>query len=486
MAGFQIGFHSNALRVSVNLVLGALCLYLMFSPVWLPSILPRMYDNARVFELTVLCLVSLSLLARPLSEAVSSIWLSLATGARWLLIVFIAGGAASAVVSTAPQMGLLQLGLNVQLITLFFLVGASVRIANGAAEKALALGVFVGAGLIGLKFWVTYGLYFAEGKIFSWVSPFMDFANVRFFGQYQAYALLLVGLPVAAVGLTGARRYLVYFVAANFWALQWMVGSRAVWVGFFVAVLATCIALSRKRLDWLTSQMIPVLAGGLIYALFSWLIVDAPKATPIPPINSIVERSGESDKERMVLATSALQLIAAHPLAGVGPGQFGLHYSKTTAAHPHNSLLQLLTEYGIPAGLAGVGLGVILVLFALKEIRERSRQSADPVTATLGAALIMGLVDSLFSGNLIMPHSQFLLCVTAGWLFGRTGTIPTGIYLPDPRKRELILALSGLAIAAAAITAVLAFEYIALIRNMPYPGALRIPNFWQYGRFSAW
>jgi O-antigen ligase len=467
-------------------VLGLIGLYLIFSPVWLPAIAPRMYDNARILELFVLCFASLSLLSRPLSDAVVSVWLSLAPLVRWLIVAFLAGAAASALTSGAPKMGVLQLGLNVQLFTLFFLVCAAVRVMGDAAEKVLALSVFAGAGLMTLKFWLTYGLYFAEGKVFSWVSPFMDFANVRFFGQYQAYALLLAGLPVAVLGLRGIRRYFVYFVAANFWALQWMVGSRAVWAGFLVAILGTSIALLRRRLDWLMAQAVPVLLGGLIYALFAWLVMDSPKATPIPPINSIVERSGESDKERLTMAMSALELLVEHPLTGVGPGQFGLHYSGTTAAHPHNSPLQLLVEYGVPAGIAGIGLGVLLVAFALRQVRKRSLQVADPTTATLSAAAVMGLVDALFSGNLIMPHSQVLLCVVAGWLVGKAGAAPTGSYLAPARSRELTLALSGISIIAALITAVLAIEYVSLIRNMPYPPALRIPSFWQYGRFSAW
>ncbi len=483
-----ITFRSEPLFFSWILVLAAgfLCFYLMFSPVWLPSIVPRMYDNSRILELTSLCLLSLFALVPAFSRSIGQAWLGLTPPVRWLIAIFVVGGAFSALASEAKQVGVQQIALNVQLLALCLMVCAIVRNKGAAVEKALAVAIFAGAGLVVLKFWVTYVLYFLEGKAFSWVSPFMDFANVRFFGQYQAYALLLMLLPAAVMDLKGLRRSFVYFVAANFWAMQWMVGTRAVWVGFGVAMVATTIALPQKRMQWIAGQIAPALIGGVIFAIFSWLIQDSPKATQIPAINSIVERSGESNRERVTLARSAFELIVEHPLTGVGPGQFGMHYSKTTAAHPHNSPLQLLVEYGIPVGGAAIALGAILVVYVLRQIRSRSLQRFDAPGTILGAALIMGLVDALFSGNLTMPYGQVFLSVAAGWMIGRQRPEPSAPYVPAVRQRQIEVAVAGTAVLAALVTAVLAIEYVSLIREMPYPPNLRIPSFWQYGRFSAW
>jgi hypothetical protein len=179
-------------------------------------------------------------------------------------------------------------------------------------------------------------------------------------------------------------------------------------------------------------------------------------------------------------------LIGDHPLTGVGPGQFGLNYSATNAAHPHNTPLQLVAEYGLIAGVAGVALGVVLVVFAVRQLRSRTTREPDVMTATLVAALIMGLVDSIFSGNLVMPHSQVLLCVIAGWLVGRADPAINRPVYSLPRQQILRTGLVGVAILAALTTTVLTIEYLDVIRDMPYPPALRIPNFWQYGRFTAW
>jgi hypothetical protein len=462
------------------------CLYLMFSPVWFPRLAPRMYDNARALELAMLCAVCLTVAAPSVSRAVAEVWLGLRAGVRWLLLAFLAGGALSALASAAPHTGIQQVALNVQLVAVLLLVCAAVRNEGAMVEKPLAVAIFAGAALFTLKFWTTCILYFLEGKQFSWVSPFMDFANVRFFGQYQAYVLLLMALPVPLLALRGFWRFVAYFMAANFWALQWMVGSRAVWVGFVAAMAVTTLALPGKRRQWVVMQVIPMAVGGLIFAAFSWSMQASPRATPIPAINSVMERSGESNTERLILAQSALGLAARHPLTGVGPGQFGVNYAETRAAHPHNSPLQLLAEYGVPSGTAGILLGALLVMYAVVQIRRRSLQRFDPVSTALGAAVIMGLVDALFSGNLIMPHSQVCLAIIAGWLLGRQRPAPAMPYVSPERQRQWRVGLALTVAGAAAVSAVLAFEYLSLIVDMPYPPALRIPNFWQYGRFTAW
>ena len=469
-----------------NLLVIVISLYLIFSPVWSPVIAPRMYDNSRVLELVMLAIMATSMLLPRIAFATVHEWLSLGRTTQWLIAIFLAGGVLSAAASGAPQVGALQMGLMTQLVLLFLLTGVATRGAGRDGEIVFALAITAGAGLLVLKFWVTFVQMYVAGKVFSWVSPFLDFANVRFFGQYQAYALLLITLPIKPLGLTRSWRAIVYLIAANFWALQWMVGSRAVWAGFLAAAIVIAVFMRTGRVRWLVEQGLLAVAGGAIYIVFSTFLLSTPNATPIPVINSIVQRGEESSSVRITLAKAAIRLIAEHPLTGVGPGQFGLHFSATNAAHPHNTPLQLMAEYGLIAGVAGVALGVVLGVFAVRQLRSRTSQEADAMTATLVAALIMGLVDSIFSGNLVMPHSQILLCVTAGWLVGRSGLAAKRPVESAPREKILRTGLVGAAVLAVLTTILLTVEYLNVIQDMPYPPALRIPSFWQYGRFTAW
>ena len=468
-----------------NLLAALIGLYLMFSPVWSPVVGPRMYDNARVFEIVLLAILTATLLVPQIATATVSFWGRLGRTTRGLITIFLAGGALSALTSGTTQVGVLQIGLMVQLVLLFLLTGIASDDGGKDNENVLAVSITAGAGLLVLKFWIAFIDAYVDGKMFFWVSPFLDFANVRFFGQYQAYALLLITLPIKLLRLTRSWRAIVYLIAINFWALQWMVGSRAVWAGFVAAIMLIAIFMRNGRFRWMAEQAAIALAGGVIYLLFSTFLLSTPNATPIPVANSIMQRGDESSSVRITLAKAAIGMIVEHPLAGVGPGQFGLHYSTTNAAHPHNTPLQLLAEYGLIAGSAGIALCVVLVVFAVRQLRSKAGREPDATTLSVAAALVMGLVDSLFSGNLVMPHSQVLFCVLAGWIVGRS----------DPRVRPTVSAdehrllrtgLVGLAILAVLTTTILTIEYLDVIRDMPYPFALRAPSFWQYGRFTEW
>jgi O-antigen ligase len=470
---------------ALTLAILPICLYLVIAPVWYPAIAARMYDNARLLQLGVLALLALSLLVPAVCGAVAGAWLALGNLPRALTAVMIAGGAISASFSGAPHLGALEIALVAQLVLLFLLVSAAVRVLKEKAESVLAVAIASGAALVSVQFWVTQVSFLLEGKQFQWVSPFLDFANVRFFSQYQAYALLLIPLAAALPGMSRTGRIVVYFIAANFWALQWMVGSRAVWVAAVAGTTAVLALTRRGRIAWLGQQAMLVVSGALIYVLFSQVVASEPGAAPVPGVNSVVGFGSQSDTDRMAMAAISLKMLGEHPLLGIGPGQWGLNQALVNNAHPHNSPLQLLSEYGLLAGAAGIALGMLLLLFAARALRAQTLQDANPVTASLCAALVMGLTDSLFSGNLIMPHSQILLYVIAGWLVGRTQA--TGpVYQGDGGWRSEKLVLVGVAMLAMCTTTILAFEYVDVVNPMPGNLQLRHPHFWQYGRFADW
>ncbi|HXU15590.1 MAG TPA: hypothetical protein VN708_10725, partial [Terriglobales bacterium] len=218
--------------------LAAVCLYLMFAPVWVPGLTPRIYDDARCLELILLALVVVQLLLPPFAATVVSSWVSLGNWPRVLIAILLAGGVLSTLNSGSVRFGAMEMALTAQLVVLFLVLTSAVRVEKQKTETALSIALSIGAGLLVLKFWTTYVLYVVESKDFPWLSPFLDFANVRFFSQYQAYSLPLILLPVFLLNLTKRWRVLLYVVAVNSWALQWIVSTRAVWVGFALAVLS--------------------------------------------------------------------------------------------------------------------------------------------------------------------------------------------------------------------------------------------------------
>lgn len=458
--------------------------YLVLAPVWYPQIAPRMYDNARLLQLGLLGLLGLSLLLPVARGTVAGAWYALGIVPRSLIGILLVFGALSAALSGAPKLGALEVALAAQMVLLFLFVFASVQALRDKAESILAVAVCAGAALVGLKFWVTQFMFMLEGKSFQWVSPFMDFANVRFFSQYQAYTLLLIPLAAAIPGMSRKLRLIIYLIAANFWAMQWLVASRAVWLGLGIALIAVVVLMREGRMAWLGRQATCIVAGGLIYFAYAQVTVSNPAASPVPGIEAVAFGS-QSDTDRIAMAQVSLDMLQNRPLLGIGPGQWGLHQSRVKNAHPHNTPLQLLSEYGIPAGLAGIGLGALLLLLAARTIRASGKEAGSMVNVSLSAALIMGLIDSLFSGNLIMPHSQIAFCVVAGWLAGRTRMHS----MPGPQFagwRPWAIAFTGVAILVVCVTAILAFTYVDVVSSESVNFSPRRPHFWQHGLFVDW
>ena len=91
------------------------------------------------------------------------------------------------------------------------------------------------------------------------------------------------------------------------------------------------------------------------------------------------------------------------------------HGENHEAAHPHNSVLQLAVEWGLPAT-------ALILAAACTAVRRSWRGMAAPridadvrVMLVLGMlATLAGMLDSLVSGTLVMPVSQIWWCVALG------------------------------------------------------------------------
>jgi hypothetical protein len=71
------------------------------------------------------------------------------------------------------------------------------------------------------------------------------------------------------------------------------------------------------------------------------------------------------------------------------------------------------------------------------------------VNTGLLAALLMGLLDALVSGNTLMPVSQMTLFILIGWVIGRNARSSRDLTAPRPRTAGLAVSLIA---AACAVT----------------------------------
>ncbi|MBI2320882.1 MAG: O-antigen ligase family protein [Chloroflexi bacterium] len=203
-------------------------------------------------------------------------------------------------------------------------------------------------------------------------------------------------------------------------ALAWL-GPPAVrrWAGGALALLGAVALLTWSLGGWLAlwvGSLVLLAAGGarrwaaglaalsLALALALGLLLAADSPLPPERLRSYLDPETGTGLGRLGVWQAGLRMALAHPLLGVGPDNFRLHYAEYAdevwrepdLSHPHNLVLDAWLRAGL-AGLAGY-----LALLALTLRAAVRRASGRPgwqravgagVAAALAAGVTQGLVD---------------------------------------------------------------------------------------------
>ncbi|MCP4422288.1 MAG: hypothetical protein GY805_37240, partial [Chloroflexi bacterium] len=150
--------------------------------------------------------------------------------------------------------------------------------------------------------------------------------------------------------------------------------------------------------------------------------------TQIPALAGRLSLSGETGVFRLSLWQASLNMVADHPIFGVGLDNFLYEYRgryileaawrDPNLNHPHNWLLDFVTRIGLLGLLAGLWLFGTLARILLRLRLQVSREWL-PLVVGLGAALtgmlLHGLVDHSFF-LVDLAFAFYLLLGTAVWL----------------------------------------------------------------------
>lgn len=389
-------------------------------PWYQPYVSLSLYDDARYVELAFLGVIAvICVFSASRRRGISDAFRALPASFRYCGMVTVLWAGASALQARFPL-------LSGQEISLFFLLAL---FGGTCAQLAQENRIFVDRvfsssfGAAALVFTVVFAMAYAASiqaaTPFSWVTPFVSFANIRYFSQYQAYTLPILVLPALVFNLPRRWRMVGLLLASLWWALHFASGTRAVWVAVVVTALVMAVGLKRLVKPWLTRQGWAFALGGLMYSAFAWWSGDFGSQTGYG-VASVIGR-GAQDSQRFVLWREAWEMLRSAPWLGVGPMHFGFYHSQV-AAHPHNAWLQIAAEYGLPVVLILTYWVVRLFLSAFRWCRTAESYEDRQINIALTASLLCGSVDALFSGNTLMPQSQVALFLIAGWLIGRNGT----------------------------------------------------------------
>lgn len=436
------------------------------------------HNDQRLLQLGFIAVSTLfMLMRRPIGGQLSAL-------AALLVTAFFALGIVSGTQAATPRVAMMEVSL---FLALFVIAQAGARemASNYDANIDAVLNIVgIGCALYVFQSLVIYLTALTSPGHPSDYAFAPGFSNQRFFNHAQTFTLPFLALLACR---QQATRHRIFWLAvtAYWWTLVFVLGGKATIVAAACAAVLAAAWMGARARIFLTVFGGSAMAGLCILALLFVLVPALFGHEPFLFLRGAGGEGGfESSAARIDLWQRCLTLIGDAPWLGVGP----MHYTRHVldlgvGAHPHNWVLQIAAEWGVPALLVvcgAVGLGCRALLgrvraVALDDTNGLATASALVVT---GSAL---LIDGLFSGQLVMPVSQLLIALylacVIGWMHAGKP--------PAPGLRPVAAwCCSLLAVAAAACLIGGAAQDISADgppgSKMPDTGAppLLLPRFW--------
>jgi O-antigen ligase len=381
------------------------------------------HDGQRLGQLVLMGLFAFAAFAC-LGQSICGTWLSLPGWVRYALVLVLFLGALSSILASFPRWAFLEWGMMVMLVIMALGVAGVCR----ASERLRAEGLVLFCFATALAYCVKSGtVYFSMLLIgpsyemsFAVEDLFPGFSNVRFFGHLQTMLLPFLVLPALWWGKSPARLMLLMVVPALWWSLAIASGTRGSWVALLIGMLAVVAMHGAGAGRWLRLQLLGFTGGAVVYGLFVVLL-----PTWFFPTASFMFRGSDlfSLSGRETLWRLSVDIVSEQPWLGIGPMHFANQLSRV-AAHPHNAVLQLMVEWGVPAAMLLTAVWATAGLsWAMRVRRMGSSPTAahdqQPLTAAaLLAALTGAAAQAMVDGIIVMPVSQVCLVLMTGWALG--------------------------------------------------------------------
>jgi O-antigen ligase len=305
------------------------------------------------------------------------------------------------------------------------LVGASAQSTGfgAAAFRALCIGMVVAgvaSSLIGVV--QVFAPQWPDGDFVA--RTYIAGRAVGNMRQPNHLSSLLVWSTIAAVWLTETgvlKRWIGAALALLFIFVIVLSASRTGTVS--VGLLAVW-ALLDKRLSGRTRILL--LLAPVAYGVF-WLGTSAwaDYSHHVFGGEARFSTKGDISSSRWGIWSNTLALIAMHPWAGVGFGEFNFAWTLTPFPgrpvaffdHTHNIVLQFAVELGVPLALAVLSL-LAWAMFTAVRLALQARSDADPAQAPLRRAAVVMVLMILLHSLLEYPlwYAYFLL--PAAFAFG--------------------------------------------------------------------
>jgi O-antigen ligase len=380
-----------------------------------------------------------------------------------LIAAFLALSVLSALFAVNGWLAARALGVSLAGAGLFWAARTVARAGHGPRLlAALAAAVVLGAstGLI-----QAYGLIDTELASVA-RAPGGTFGNRNFMAH-----LCAIGLPVLLLVTLQARRKRDFLLATAGIALTVaalvLSRSRAAWLGAAASTMFLAVEglwLGRLWQDDRLRRRALVLAGTTVTGLLLALILpnrlnwrsESPYLDSLTGVANYREGSGRG---RLIQYGNTLEMALDHPVLGVGPGNWPVHYPEymsprdpsfdaddviPTNPWPSSDWMAMLAERGLPATLALLAVGASIALGAWSRVRGGNRRQPPLADLAIVATLIAIFVVGAFDAVLLLPVPTYFAWTVVGALATAARPIRELALSPLGRRRLVVtVALVG-------------------------------------------
>lgn len=260
-------------------------------------------------------------------------------------------------------------------------------------------------------------------------------------------------LPLVAIGMAACMAMLVMSRSRAGW-LAALAGTVVMLFAIWLARRSAGVSLPRSRLMLiLVTPAIAVGAAVLVPTTLEWRS-DSPYTDTLGNIANFREGSGRG---RMLQYRNSLKLTQQHPVLGVGPGNWALHYGSVAPRNdpsfarndvvplnpwPSSDAVALLAERGIPGALAA-----LLLVFACGWRAVPAVRAGD--ARALGGAALAGTIASLgvagmFDAVLLLAVPAGFAAITIGALLSRAdGDVVSVVQVRRSKAAAILVVLVG-------------------------------------------
>lgn len=454
-----------------------------------------LYDSQRIAEVAVLVGGVLALCT---AGGVGAVRAGAALVPRWAaagLAAAVGLGLASAASAPAPRYALAEVGGYVVLLGLAVGLagGWGGRRERGAGLDARDAVTAVAVACAVTCAWAVYANHVGDvlGGGLGWPDVTGAFSNRRTLNQVQIVAgplVLALTARLAAETPGGALRRLAPWALRALSALHVAAliasGGRAALLSVAVGLGVVWAVGGRRAWPVVREALVALALGAVVYALV--FVAFGGAGWSYGRKHALAKRD--------VHWAASLRILADRPWLGIGPMQYA-YFAMRASAHPHNVVLQLATEWGLPAAGLLVGVAGTSVGAWLRAVR-RAGAERTPWRAALTMALVGSLANAMFDSFAMVPVAQgwavllvAALLVEYGRMRTEAGRAPARPAAPGRSVRWRVAVPAVLLLAAAPLVAVVVQDVPTLGRRVYDRRAwinptLLYPRFWQVGTLA--